>query len=39
MPHIKQKLTPCLWFDVQAEEAAHFYTSIFANSQINQISR
>lgn len=39
MPHIKQKLTPCLWFDTQAEQAAHFYTSIFANSQINQISR
>jgi predicted 3-demethylubiquinone-9 3-methyltransferase (glyoxalase superfamily) len=39
MPHIKQKLTPCLWFDSQAEQAVHFYTSIFANSQINQISR
>lgn len=39
MPHIKQKLTPCLWFDTQAEQAAHFYTSIFANSQIRQISR
>lgn len=39
MPHIKQKLTPCLWFDTQAEQAAHFYTSIFANSQIKQISR
>jgi predicted 3-demethylubiquinone-9 3-methyltransferase (glyoxalase superfamily) len=39
MPHIKQKLTPCLWFDTQAEQAAHFYTSIFDNSQIKQISR
>ena len=39
MAHIKQKLTPCLWFDTQAEEAAHFYTSIFANSQIKQIAR
>lgn len=39
MPHIKQKLTPCLWFDTQAEQAADFYTSIFANWQIKQISR
>jgi predicted 3-demethylubiquinone-9 3-methyltransferase (glyoxalase superfamily) len=35
----RQKLTPCLWFDTQAEEAANFYTSIFENSQIKQISR
>jgi predicted 3-demethylubiquinone-9 3-methyltransferase (glyoxalase superfamily) len=35
----KQKLTPCLWFDSQAEEAANFYTSIFDNSRIKQISR
>jgi predicted 3-demethylubiquinone-9 3-methyltransferase (glyoxalase superfamily) len=39
MPTIKQKITPCLWFDTQAEEAAKFYTSIFKNSRINQISR
>jgi predicted 3-demethylubiquinone-9 3-methyltransferase (glyoxalase superfamily) len=39
MPSIKQKLTPCLWFDTQAEEAANFYTSVFANSRIKQISR
>src|SRR5687767_11897564 len=29
-----QKITPCLWFDNQAEEAATFYTSIFKNSRI-----
>ena len=39
MPSIKQKLTPCLWFDTQAEEAANFYTSVFANSRIKQINR
>jgi len=39
MSNIKQKLTPCLWFDTQAEEAANFYTSIFANSRIKQVSR
>lgn len=33
------KITPCLWFDTQAEEAARFYTSIFANSRILDISR
>jgi predicted 3-demethylubiquinone-9 3-methyltransferase (glyoxalase superfamily) len=34
-----QKITPCLWFDHQAEEAAHFYVSIFKNSKINHIER
>jgi predicted 3-demethylubiquinone-9 3-methyltransferase (glyoxalase superfamily) len=34
-----QKITPCLWFDNQAEEAARFYTSIFKNSRIGRISR
>ena len=34
-----QKFIPCLWFDNQAEEAAAFYTSIFANSKIISISR
>jgi len=29
-----QKLTPCLWFDTQAEEAAKFYCSIFDHSKI-----
>lgn len=33
-----QKITPCLWFDDQAEEAAKFYTSIFEDSRILKIS-
>jgi len=33
-----QKITPCLWFDNQAEEAANFYTSIFKNSKIGNIT-
>jgi predicted 3-demethylubiquinone-9 3-methyltransferase (glyoxalase superfamily) len=28
-----QRITPCLWFDNQAEEAARFYTGIFKNSK------
>src|SRR5271157_216080 len=39
MPKIQQKITPFLWFDSQAEEAAKFYTSIFENSRITRISR
>jgi len=34
-----QKITPFLWFDSQAEEAANFYTSIFKNSKIGAIAR
>jgi predicted 3-demethylubiquinone-9 3-methyltransferase (glyoxalase superfamily) len=34
-----QKITPCLWFDSQAEEAANFYVSIFRNSKIGSITR
>ena len=34
-----QKITPCLWFDEQAEAAAEFYTAIFHNSHIVNISR
>ncbi len=34
-----QKITPCLWFDDQAEEAAQFYTSIFKNSRIGHVTR
>lgn len=34
-----QKITPFLWFDDQAEEAARFYTSIFKNSKVGSISR
>ena len=33
------KITPFLWFDTQAEEAANFYVSIFPNSRITGISR
>jgi predicted 3-demethylubiquinone-9 3-methyltransferase (glyoxalase superfamily) len=33
-----QKITPFLWFDGQAEEAARFYTSIFKKSRIESIS-
>jgi predicted 3-demethylubiquinone-9 3-methyltransferase (glyoxalase superfamily) len=33
-----QKITPFLWFDNQAEEAARFYTSIFKNSKIGDIA-
>jgi predicted 3-demethylubiquinone-9 3-methyltransferase (glyoxalase superfamily) len=39
MPIAKQKISPCLWFDSQAEEAASFYTGVFSNSRINKISR
>jgi len=39
MASLPQKVTPCLWFDTQAEEAANFYISVFANSRIKQISR
>ena len=34
-----QKITPCLWFDSQAEEAAKFYVSIFKNSKIGNMTR
>jgi predicted 3-demethylubiquinone-9 3-methyltransferase (glyoxalase superfamily) len=32
-------MTPCLWFDSQAEEAANFYVSIFKNSKVETVSR
>jgi predicted 3-demethylubiquinone-9 3-methyltransferase (glyoxalase superfamily) len=35
----KHPITPCLWFDTQAEEAAHFYVSIFEDSEIEAITR
>jgi len=34
-----QKITPFLWFDGKAEEAMHFYTSIFKNSKIGKVTR
>jgi two-component system sensor histidine kinase QseC len=38
MANIKQKITPFLWFDKEAEEAANFYTSIFKDSSIDSTS-
>jgi predicted 3-demethylubiquinone-9 3-methyltransferase (glyoxalase superfamily) len=34
-----QKITPCLWFDTEGEEAAQFYTSVFPSSRIVEIAR
>ncbi|MDE2584656.1 MAG: VOC family protein [Betaproteobacteria bacterium] len=34
-----QKITPCLWFDSEAEAAAHYYCSIFPNSRVLAVSR
>jgi predicted 3-demethylubiquinone-9 3-methyltransferase (glyoxalase superfamily) len=34
-----QKITPFLWFDGKAEEAANFYTSIFENSKVGAVRR
>jgi predicted 3-demethylubiquinone-9 3-methyltransferase (glyoxalase superfamily) len=33
------RITPFLWFDTQAEEAANFYVSIFPNSRIESVNR
>ena len=33
------KISPCLWFDGQAEEAAKFYTGIFRNSKLGKVTR
>jgi len=33
-----QRITPCLWFDTQGEEAARHYTSIFPNSKIVNVA-
>lgn len=33
------KITPFLWFDTEAEEAAEFYVSVFPNSKITEIAR
>lgn len=38
-PKINSKITPFLWFDTQAEQAATFYVSIFADSRIKRVSR
>ncbi len=34
-----QKITPCLWFDDKAEEAAKFYVSVFKHSKLGQVTR
>jgi predicted 3-demethylubiquinone-9 3-methyltransferase (glyoxalase superfamily) len=34
-----QRISPCLWFDSQAEEAARFYVGIFKNSRITAVTR
>src|ERR1700737_51863 len=34
-----QKITPFLWFDTKAEEAANFYVSIFKNSKVLSVTR
>jgi len=39
MAAIKQRITPFLWFDSQAEEAAKLYISVFENSRIKRIAR
>jgi predicted 3-demethylubiquinone-9 3-methyltransferase (glyoxalase superfamily) len=36
---MRTKITPNLWFDTEAEEAAGFYTSIFENSRIVNVTR
>lgn len=39
MPTPAQKITPCLWFDTEAEDAAKFYCSVLKVSRITNISR
>jgi len=34
-----QKITPCLWFDTEGEEAAELYTAVFPNSRIGHVAR
>jgi predicted 3-demethylubiquinone-9 3-methyltransferase (glyoxalase superfamily) len=36
---VVQTITPCLWFDTEAEQAAAFYTGIFANSKVTKVTR
>jgi predicted 3-demethylubiquinone-9 3-methyltransferase (glyoxalase superfamily) len=36
--HTLHKITPCLWFDTEAEDAARFYTGVFKNSEITAIT-
>ena len=39
MPALRQKITPMLWFDGDAEEAARLYVSIFDDAEIGHVSR
>lgn len=39
MTMTKPRITPCLWFDTQAEEASNFYIGIFPNSRVTATSR
>src|SRR5688500_20116376 len=36
---LSHRLTPCLWFNDQAEEAANYYVSIFKDSSITSVTR
>ena len=39
MSRIEQKITPFLWFDTEAEEAAGFYVSLFDDSEVVDVAR
>jgi predicted 3-demethylubiquinone-9 3-methyltransferase (glyoxalase superfamily) len=39
MASIEGKISPCLWFDTQAEDAANFYVAVFKNGRIKHVSR
>jgi predicted 3-demethylubiquinone-9 3-methyltransferase (glyoxalase superfamily) len=39
MATITQRITNCLWFDAEAEQAAQYYTGIFPNSSVGNITR
>src|SRR5690606_17583572 len=36
---LAQKITPCLWFDGQAEEAANFYVGLLPDSRVDHVQR
>ena len=38
MATLKQKITPHLWYDKEAKEAAHFYCSVFPDSKVNSVT-
>ena len=38
MQNIQQRISPFLWFDSQAEDAANFYVSIFKNTKVSKIT-